>query len=156
MTDKETWFLFCTLRFHFTDSGCPWLKQTAWFPCAKNLFFLPSLPTFWNHIRKELPHCSSRQVNGTCALIYCTGCLPWPRGTLGYQPGRWHSRSDLSLITAPRLLLTQLIRKRNPSRAGFQIQPHFDFLKNKDYTSTQMRPMPNSVNWGTKVKKAPC
>lgn len=156
MIAKEIWFFFCTLRFHFIDSRCPWWKQTAWFSCAKNLFFfLPSLPTPLESIRKELPHCSSWQVNGTCALIYCSGCLPWPRGKFGYQPGRWHSTNDLSLITAPHLLLTQLIRKRNPSWAGFQIQPHFDFLKNKDDTSTQKHPMPNSVNWGTKLKKAP-
>lgn len=40
---------------------------------------------------------------------------------------RWHSRSDPSLVTAPPSLLTQLIRKSNPSCTGFQIQPHFDF-----------------------------
>lgn len=139
LSNKEIWLLFCTFRFHFIDSGCPWLKQTVLDSNVPKICSSPCplLPLFRNQTRKKLPCCCSPQVNSTCVLIRGAGYLPWPSAKLGYQPGRWHSRSDLSLITAPQLLLTQLIMNRNPSWAGFQIQSHFDFLNNKDYFHIQ-------------------
>lgn len=83
VTAKEIWLLFCTFRFHFIDSGCLSFIKNKWcliLMCQKSVLPLAlSPPSFWNQTREEPSRCSSRQVNGTCVLIYCVGRLPWPR-----------------------------------------------------------------------------
>ena len=119
VTDKEIRFSLCISWAHLIDSGCHWWKQTV---LASNMPTICSpRPLSWTflELRRKLPGCSSRQVTGLCPDSL--------RGS-GQQPGRWLSGTHLSLITAPRSLPTQLIIKRDPSRADFHIQSHCDFF----------------------------
>lgn len=108
------------------DANVPKLGS---FPCLLS-------PTFWESNKEQTSSLFLKAGSWhLCPHALCR--LPFlPHAGLGHQPGGWHARSDLFLIVTPQLVLTQLIIESSSPWAGFLIQPHFDFLENKDYTST--------------------
>lgn len=144
--------------FIHCDSGSPWLEQMVLDANVPKLGSFPCLlsPTFWESNKEQTSSLFLKA--GSWHLCPHALCRPpfLPYAGLGHQPGRWHARSDLFPIVTPQLVLTQLITESNSPWAGFHIQPHFDFLENKDYTSTWKLLMHNSVDHGTKARKAPC